>query len=208
MRGKEGAGHTLGTSFPTSSPPFPSPCGVRRVRDVKAKAPRLSSIGTVSVPLRGKEGAGHMNYTLSAGSRLTVSVPLRGKEGAGPRPRLLTSQAATIAFPSPCGVRRVRDSREGVLLRPWRRKFPSPCGVRRVRDDRISHNTIRQFWNRFPSPCGVRRVRDTRTITSTKTSLGNRSGFPSPCGVRRVRDLHNGPLRPFFRGVRFRPLAG
>ncbi len=40
----------------------------------------------VSVPLRGKEGAGHLSYADLSGAILyCVSVPLRGKEGAGQR---------------------------------------------------------------------------------------------------------------------------
>ncbi len=37
----------------------------------------------VSVPLRGKEGAGHLEGFFPLENPL-VSVPLRGKEGAGP----------------------------------------------------------------------------------------------------------------------------
>ncbi len=40
-----------------------------------------------------------------------VSVPLRGKEGAGPFRALLDFELEEW-FPSPCGVRRVRDSSE------------------------------------------------------------------------------------------------
>ncbi len=67
----------------------------------------------VSVPLRGKEGAGHnalVAFCAWAEQNRWVSVPLRGKEGAGPleaRDPELYQQG--IEFPSPCGVRRVRD---------------------------------------------------------------------------------------------------
>ncbi len=40
-------------------------------------------------------------------------------------------------------------------------KFPSPCGVRRVRDISPSSSAVVPGMNcQFPSPCGVRRVRD------------------------------------------------
>ncbi len=39
--------------------------------------------GSVSVPLRGKEGAGPNLKADLSGADLSVSVPLRGKEGAG-----------------------------------------------------------------------------------------------------------------------------
>ena len=61
----------------------------------------------VSVPLRGKEGAGHaVRYVQQARDR--VSVPLRGKEGAGPFNGSIDTRPY-VEFPSPCGVRRVRD---------------------------------------------------------------------------------------------------
>ncbi len=65
----------------------------------------------VSVPLRGKEGAGqnHNGSTYKA-SVPGVSVPLRGKEGAGLDLYTLTGEETIMElFPSPCGVRRVRD---------------------------------------------------------------------------------------------------
>ncbi len=66
---------------------FPSPCGVRRVRDVQNKY-----VCDIAV--------------------LKVSVPLRGKEGAGPwAQNLKLAEKAIVSFPSPCGVRRVRDAR-------------------------------------------------------------------------------------------------
>ncbi len=40
----------------------------------------------VSVPLRGKEGAGQMKGGKKSKCAPEVSVPLRGKEGAGPEP--------------------------------------------------------------------------------------------------------------------------
>ncbi len=40
--------------------------------------------------------------------QLKVSVPLRGKEGAGRR-GLAKTTSYCLLFPSPCGVRRVRD---------------------------------------------------------------------------------------------------
>ncbi len=63
----------------------------------------------VSVPLRGKEGAGQWRICAKRVKFSFVSVPLRGKEGAG-----LVICHADIRklnlFPSPCGVRRVRDN--------------------------------------------------------------------------------------------------
>ncbi len=62
---------------------FPSPCGVRRVRDGNLEQ-NVEAILQVSVPLRGKEVAG---LTIAVNSYIengNVSVPLRGKEGAGP----------------------------------------------------------------------------------------------------------------------------
>ncbi len=46
---------------------FPSPCGVRRVRDKKTQAFWGLGQCAVSVPLRGKEGAGRTIYTASEG---------------------------------------------------------------------------------------------------------------------------------------------
>ncbi len=44
----------------------------------------FSFLPLVSVPLRGKEGAGPVKRFLKNGDKsVTVSVPLRGKEGAG-----------------------------------------------------------------------------------------------------------------------------
>ena len=65
---------------------FPSPCGVRRVRDgCNRQIRKVVRKCLVSVPLRGKEGAGHSSL---------AAVP-----------------AGELVFPSPCGVRRVRDFR-------------------------------------------------------------------------------------------------
>ena len=63
---------------------FPSPCGVRRVKDFLLNVYH-SRGGNVSVPLRGKEGEG----------RQLLSGMIRFLEPS---------------FPSPCGVRRVKDS--------------------------------------------------------------------------------------------------
>ncbi len=80
---------------------FPSPCGVRRVRD-------LCKIRTNGQVLKFSD----------------VSVPLRGKEGAGPE-LMQVNVDPQHTFPSPCGVRRVRDvkfanafRRENVSFRP------------------------------------------------------------------------------------------
>ncbi len=62
----------------------------------------------VSVPLRGKEGAGQFSPGTKAFDKL-VSVPLRGKEGAGRESRIMPASKELQQFPSPCGVRRVRD---------------------------------------------------------------------------------------------------
>ncbi len=67
--------------------------------------------GVVSVPLRGKEGAGRKKRGIKLVAISAVSVPLRGKEGAGlvnPEPVIIP---LLYLFPSPCGVRRVRDPR-------------------------------------------------------------------------------------------------
>ncbi len=61
---------------------FPSPCGVRRVRDPYYSGLR-DTLHRVSVPLRGKEGAGLNDEDLCIRLMMIVSVPLRGKEGAG-----------------------------------------------------------------------------------------------------------------------------
>ncbi len=58
LRGKEGAGHSLELARDVIDQLFPSPCGVRRVRDIIASPAGLFKELTVSVPLRGKEGAG------------------------------------------------------------------------------------------------------------------------------------------------------
>ncbi len=62
-----------------------------------------------------------------------VSVPLRGKEGAGHASDLYVV-AYPEMFPSPCGVRRVRDYWGLPEKKLYEGQFPSPCGVRRVRD--------------------------------------------------------------------------
>ena len=66
----------------------------------------------VSVPLRGKEGAGPGTPISQPLPRFSVSVPLRGKEGAGLKEQRRESAKAQV-FPSPCGVRRVRDLVDG-----------------------------------------------------------------------------------------------
>ncbi len=109
-----------------------------------------------------------------------VSVPLRGKEGA--RHTILKIVIKRFAaFPSPCGVRRVRDLISiGVLdLAEFPQRFPSPCGVRRVRDGEM--RLFRRFFRKL---------------------------FPSPCGVRRVRDTDFPPVSTCRDGSGFRPLAG
>ena len=61
LRGKEGAGPGVSAKGSTSVLRFPSPCGVRRVRDTRSLPTRKSRYTVqlkVSVPLRGKEGAG------------------------------------------------------------------------------------------------------------------------------------------------------
>ena len=47
-------------------------------------ASRQGIVCLVSVPLRGKEGAGRWGWLLPLSNGCIVSVPLRGKEGAGP----------------------------------------------------------------------------------------------------------------------------
>ncbi len=42
--------------------------------------------------------------------------------------------------------------------------FPSPCGVRRVRD-KLHSGELAALTEAFPSPCGVRRVRDSNPLT-------------------------------------------
>ncbi len=114
---------------------FPSPCGVRRVRDLRVDEhmPVGASMSEVSVPLRGKEGAG-LTVSTVLGFIGFVSVPLRGKEGAGLSAKGSTAVLRKRLFPSPCGVRRVRDSIVRISGSAARLPFPSPCGVRRVRD--------------------------------------------------------------------------
>ncbi len=83
LRGKEGARRSpVSTDDTRSYSEFPSPCGVRRVRDRNRKF-QGDSIKRVSVPLRGKEGArpDEMIFTQDF-KQIEVSVPLRGKEGA------------------------------------------------------------------------------------------------------------------------------
>ncbi len=59
LRGKEGAGPDLLSEKDCLLYLFPSPCGVRRVRDGKKYESKPRRGGRwVSVPLRGKEGAG------------------------------------------------------------------------------------------------------------------------------------------------------
>ncbi len=76
-----------------------------------------------------------------------------------------------------------------LVGRQWgnmeRQAFPSPCGVRRVRDKTYIFESGAQSFFRFPSPCGVRRVRDTLRADINALYVIT---FPSPCGVRRVRD--------------------
>ncbi len=113
---------------------------------------------------------------------MLVSVPLRGKEGAGLR-RFHYNNCNRRKFPSPCGVRRVRDGPSDHAHEKCWVGFPSPCGVRRVRDWRfLGFCDARPF----PSPCGVRRVRD--AAKAVELAQEQAELFPSPCGVRRVRD--------------------
>ncbi len=58
MRGKEGAGPLTPKRYAQVAGEFPSPCGVRRVRDKMNESSQNFLMGKVSVPLRGKEGAG------------------------------------------------------------------------------------------------------------------------------------------------------
>ena len=64
--------------------------------------------------------------------------------------------------------------------------FPSPCGVRRVKDRWQTRNLLRRGTVLFPSPCGVRRVKDVASLPQVEQKL---DPFPSPCGVRRVKDF-------------------
>ncbi len=65
---------------------------------------------SVSVPLRGKEGTGPLAPLAPKPTQPpAVSVPLRGKEGAGPKHVFNLITYRRYMFPSPCGVRRVRD---------------------------------------------------------------------------------------------------
>ena len=57
LRGKEGAGPLVIAWVILRSDEFPSPCGVRRVRDDQSFQGWVTRCD-VSVPLRGKEGAG------------------------------------------------------------------------------------------------------------------------------------------------------
>ncbi len=74
--------------------------------------------------------------------------------------RQLQDALTANRFPSPCGVRRVRDAKAALDAQKAKAEFPSPCGVRRVRD--FVHKKQRDGYcdEKFPSPCGVRRVRD------------------------------------------------
>ena len=66
---------------------------------------------------------------------ISVSVPLRGKEGEG--------------------------HYSAVYIQLWPVMFPSPCGVRRVKDRKLAAACQKRFdGSLFPSPCGVRRVKD------------------------------------------------
>ncbi len=61
--------------------------------------------------MRGKEGAGLASGSAKTSARpdpVNVSVPLRGKEGAG-QESTVSGVIHSERFPSPCGVRRVRD---------------------------------------------------------------------------------------------------
>ncbi len=74
----------------------------------------LMRVLAVSVPLRGKEGAGlPLEMAGDRYEQSTVSVPLRGKEGAGLSNGNDAEKMSPNLFPSPCGVRRVRDFVKG-----------------------------------------------------------------------------------------------
>ncbi len=111
--------------------------------------------------MRGKEGAGHYNYD-----------PLDALEFLG--------------FPSPCGVRRVRDAEEHDTKDMIFTQFPSPCGVRRVRDAAREIPGRGRSRGRVSVP--LRGKEGAGHTIITQIQYPNQT-FPSPCGVRRVRDL-------------------
>ncbi len=110
LRGKEGAGRPRRSpSGPAHHGPVSVPLrGKEGAGPSRAHRVRSLSGGAVSVPLRGKEGAGLNHLSIRKKFLIGVSVPLRGKEGAGHDPGECIAQPS-IRFPSPCGVRRVRD---------------------------------------------------------------------------------------------------
>ena len=81
----------------------------------------------VSVPLRGKKI--ETKIKTEEMSLAQVSVPLRGK-------KIETSAAqykpaGKPAFPSPCGVKKLKPREKRCLSK--KREFPSPCGVKKLK---------------------------------------------------------------------------
>ncbi len=85
MRGKEGAGHAIPRRYLKLDSDVSVPLRGKEGAGLQAacKAAGVSAKG-VSVPLRGKEGAGPARRCYVTLTGISVSVPLRGKEGAGP----------------------------------------------------------------------------------------------------------------------------
>ncbi len=105
---------------------FPSPCGVRRVRDISDRKVYDRYCELFPSPC-GVRRVRDLVLGFHPYSETRVSVPLRGKEGAGHK-FLATCSAEPYfkKFPSPCGVRRVRDTsswqpaRQSRTLRSFR----------------------------------------------------------------------------------------
>jgi hypothetical protein len=128
-----------------------------------------------------------------------VSIPLRGKEG-GEKKKKEERRMKTGCWHGLWGPTSFLFSFFYFRFFPW---FPSPCGVRRVRDTYQAPLGVYDQFELFPSPCGVRRVRDIMQYSEFRPTGFE---FPSPCGVRRVRDLNRVILLPSYPS--FRPLAG
>ncbi len=179
MRGKEGGGPQQ-SSTPRPNPrTFPSPCGVRRVRDSVGYNLQRSFVWTFPSPC-GVRRVRDFHKFFFVSIVTGVSVPLRGKEGAGPRPSRPRRLSARGSFPSPSGVRRVRD--------------PDPQPARGK--PHLLHVSVPLRGKEGAGP----------NLQRTTTYEPLRS-FPSPCGVRRVRDKPV-PSSPQAAQFRFRPLAG
>ena len=149
MRGKEGAGRGVGQNKVGGNLVIVSvPLRGKEGAGLNPDSANWRANQPVSVPLRGKEGAGRFRFGDLQLVEGLVSVPLRGKEGAGLFVKPITpSPLAGVSVP--LRGKEGAGQSSGLLQECWAHEFPSPCGVRRVRDERLDINGHRDKHVRF-----------------------------------------------------------